>query len=76
MPTGVIVVKCELVDCIKITHEYGMEAHLKNDFIVEGNEYNFGDYTPGRYTWILDNIEPLKESIPVKGKLSLWGSWS
>jgi hypothetical protein len=39
---------------------------------VDGNEYLFGDFTPGRYAWILNNIEILKKPIPAKGQLSLW----
>lgn len=72
MPTGVILARCNLVDCLKITHEDGIEAQLENDFIARDNEYCFGDYSPGRFAWILDNIYPLKEPIPAKGKLSLW----
>jgi hypothetical protein len=72
MPIGSIIAKCNLIDCLRITHEDGIEAQLENDFIVEANEYCFGDYSPGRFAWILDNVEPLKEPIPAKGKLSLW----
>lgn len=39
---------------------------------IEGNELIFGDYTPGRYAWILDNIESLSEPIEAKGHLGLW----
>lgn len=70
--TGVIIAKCELIDCLKITHEDEVFAQLENDYVVEGNEYYFGDYTPGRFAWLLDNVEILKSPIPAKGKLSLW----
>lgn len=75
LPTGLIIAKCELIDCIEIdlgTDGRNHIAHLKNGLRVDNNEYCFGDYTPGRYAWILDNIEILKEPIPAKGKLSLW----
>jgi hypothetical protein len=32
----------------------------------------YGDFTPGRYGWLLDNIRPLREPIPVKGRQGLW----
>jgi hypothetical protein len=35
-------------------------------------EYLFGDYTPGRYAWILSDIKPLDKPIPAKGKQGLW----
>lgn len=33
---------------------------------------NFGDYSPGRWAWLLKNIEPLKEPVPAKGKQGWW----
>jgi hypothetical protein len=73
-PTGVIIAKCNLVDCVKIKYDmpYFDGADLENGMQIGGNEYEFGDYTEGRYAWILDNVEMLKEPIPAKGQLSLW----
>lgn len=64
---GSIICKCELVDCIKITEEYA-EYIKTNDY----QQYICGDYTVGRYAWILKNIEPLDRVIPAKGKLYIW----
>lgn len=75
LESGVIIARTSLIDCIEI--DFGTEpiyrkANLKNGQQVTGNEYSFGDYATGRYAWILDNIDPLKEMIPAKGKLSIW----
>lgn len=35
-------------------------------------ERAFGDYTPGRYAWLLTDVEMLPEPIPAKGSLGLW----
>lgn len=35
----------------------------------------FGDFTPGRYAWLLTDIEPLAEPAPAKGRQGLW-EWS
>lgn len=35
-------------------------------------EYLVGDYKPGRYAWILDDIEVLDRPIFAKGKLGIW----
>jgi hypothetical protein len=35
-------------------------------------ELSFGDYTPGRYAWLLDNVQALETPIPAKGALGLW----
>jgi hypothetical protein len=34
-------------------------------------ELSFGDYTPGRYAWLLSNMR-LVEPVPCKGALRLW----
>lgn len=49
--------------------------------ILEGNpyemeidgvsEYDLGNYTPGRYAWILDNVQRV-EPIPAKGQQRIW----
>lgn len=35
-------------------------------------ERAFGDYSPGRWGWILSDVRPLKQPIPWKGALGLW----
>lgn len=32
----------------------------------------FGDFTPGRYAWLLTDVAPLAEPIPAKGRQGLW----
>lgn len=49
LPLGKIVCKVNLIDCQKIF------IHNR----PEGTEKFLGDYTPGRYMWIMDNIEPI-----------------
>lgn len=64
---GYIICKCKLVDCIYMTAEY-VEEMKKNNY----QEYICGEYAEGRYAWILDNVEPLKERIETKGHLGVW----
>ena len=33
----------------------------------------FGDFIPGRYAWLLTDVQPLAEPIPAKGRQGLWG---
>lgn len=63
---GTIFAKCNLSDCILITDEYAQK-------IKESDPRCFlcGDYTPGRYAWILTDIEPI-EPIFKTGKLGIW----
>jgi hypothetical protein len=38
---------------------------------ITGNEFEFGDYTYGRYAWLLDNVQRI-DPVPAKGKQRLW----
>ena len=64
---GNIICKCDLVDCIYMTEEYVEKMKKENH-----QEYICGKYEVGRYAWILDNIEVLKEPIKTKGHLGIW----
>jgi activating signal cointegrator 1 len=37
-----------------------------------GDQDPYGDFTPGRYGWLLADIVPLPEPVPAKGKQGLW----
>ena len=56
------------MDCLEIIDDFGM---LENGHIVIGNELAFGDYSQGRYAWILDNIQAIKP-VPAKGMQRIW----
>ena len=36
------------------------------------HELLWGDYTPGRFGWLLDDVRPLAEPVPCKGRQGLW----
>jgi len=61
---GVVLCVCHLVNCLPITQE----------FVATLNEQEkaFGDYTAGRYAWILEDVRMLPEPIPAKGMQRLW----
>ncbi len=63
---GSVLCKCNLADCIEMTDEY-IEKIRKEDNM----NYLLGEYSVGRFAWILDNIEPIKP-FAVKGKLGIW----
>lgn len=63
---GTIFAKCKLVDCVKIDENYANKVKA-SDYLC----YDCGDYTPGRYAWLLKDIE-LIDPIPATGKLGLW----
>lgn len=73
---GAVIATCHLVDCKKI-YKYASHSDIVNLGAMrppEEPELSFGDYTEGRYGWILEDIRPLPEPIPAKGMQRLW-SW-
>ena len=64
---GYIICKCQLKECIYMNKDF-IEDIKKNNY----QEYICGEYKEGRYAWILDEVEILKEPIRLKGKLGIW----
>jgi|SRR5688572_9249202 len=81
LPTGRIIGKVKLFDCITTdewmiehcdevkTEHHERELHVKSEW---WNEYQFGDFSYGRFAWQLEDPEEIPVPIPVKGKLGLW----
>jgi hypothetical protein len=79
-PFGKVVATCELVACLPIRTNDELNEIAYADMgvswhVIDGNEYHFGDYTPGRYAWMLQNIKPLPKPIPAKGMQRIW-NWN
>jgi activating signal cointegrator 1 len=36
------------------------------------DEVPFGDFEHGRFGWLLENVRPLRQTIPAKGRQGLW----
>ncbi|SMC63672.1 ASCH domain-containing protein [Sporomusa malonica] len=80
LPFGAMIAIAEIVDCAKMvgcTLDNVNNGHklisvtLENGHVVSGNELEFGDYTLGRYAWILANVRRI-EPIPAKGMQRIW----
>lgn len=63
---GNIFLRCNLVDCVPIDETYA-------SFVKENAPINYdcGDYTPGRYAWILEDVTHIAPK-PAIGRLSIW----
>ena len=62
LPRGAIIAICKLEGCFKI--EEGL--------LLKRQERLFGDYTPGRFRWMLGEVKKLKKPITTKGAMGLW----
>ena len=65
-PKGAIVAICELVSCFRIPEDHSYAL------MISDQEKAFGDYTPGRFMWMLDKVQKLEIPILVKGARGLW----
>lgn len=66
-PTGAIIGKANLVNCVFIDEKTAALIREQNP-----DEYIFGDFTPGRYAWVMENPVFFNEPIPASGKQGLW----
>jgi hypothetical protein len=75
LPLGCVLVVCRLVDCKVIVETETEQLLMPGARMLQPPqpERTFGDYNPGRYAWILDNVsQQFDPPIPAKGHLGLW----
>jgi hypothetical protein len=66
IPVGVVVAVCRLVDVVPT------EWLVTRSEPISAQERALGNYSHGRFGWLLEDIRPLREPIPAKGALGLW----
>lgn len=62
LPFGAIVATCRLAECLR-TRDI-------DDLTLQ--ERGWGDYSPGRYGWVLKDVVWLKTPVPARGAQQLW----
>mgnify|MGYP001004326308 CR=1 FL=1 len=76
LPRGAIVAIVNVTGCRIIGREPNGDATIMADdlsFIpILGDELAFGDYSPGRYAWLLADVRALAEPIAARGMQGLW----
>lgn len=76
LPLGAIIAVTELVDCRPTRIDCGLAFYQRAKtgiwWQVSSQERAFGDYSDGRYAWLLCNVQRLKEPIGARGALGLW----
>ena len=66
MPTGKILGKVKLVDCVKVSPEFKKMLLKENEDIYKDSSFK------ENYGWLLENVEVFDKPIEAKGKLNLW----
>lgn len=64
IPYGAIVAIAKLTTCVQAPAAIQPKPGTP--------EYAFGDYTRGRWIWVLEDIRPFMEAIPATGALGVW----
>lgn len=73
LPTGCVLATCEVRQCFRTADlidqgEFRFERDT-NDLL---EQLHFGDFTAGRFAWLLSEVRRLPAPIPAKGRLGLW----
>lgn len=83
-PLGAVVATATLVEVLPVeaiiwTPEDGIAGRRwglgDGCAAVDERERPYGDYSPGRFAWLLNDIEPLAEPAPARGAQQLW-TWA
>ncbi len=66
LPLGQIIACCKVANCL--------DVNLIERFVqpFTEQERRLGDYDPGRYGWLLEDIVPVEPPVFAKGALGLW----
>lgn len=64
LPLGAIIAVATLARVERIT--------IDNTHGLSDAEREFGDYTPGRFRWLLEDVRPLSEPFPCRGALGIF----
>ena len=68
LPRGAIVATCELADCVPVE-----VAGARG--LVPFDEFVWGNFTEGRFAWILRDVRPLTTPVPFTGRQGFF-DWS
>lgn len=82
LPRSAVIATCQLVGIVSTAqlamqtcHEWtGPDGRLYRFDLTE-NEYTFGDYSVGRYAWLLADVKQFEICHSASGALGLWEWW-
>lgn len=64
LPRGVLIAVAELIGVVPITAEFAA--------VIPDDERAFGDYTPGRFAWVMLDVRVLDAPIPFRARQGLF----
>lgn len=73
LPLGAVIAVAALDDVMRFDRKSLTEVRRRaRGGELPPHEADFGDFSAGRYGWILKEVKPLSEPIPTRGMLGLW----
>jgi len=73
LPLGCVIATARLTDCVPMESEICLPGVFEDyPELDTPQERSFGDFSVGRWAWILEDVQQLSQPIPAKGALSLW----
>lgn len=78
LPRGAIVAVAELRRCLSVERIWFSLKGVTtwpthpDDWLATPREQLYGDFSPGRFGWLLANVRRLPEPIPCRGAQGLW----
>jgi hypothetical protein len=70
LPEGAVVAMACLINCVKVQSSHHAVTLCHRYGAVFDPDY--GDYTPGRYAWVLTQISAVWPAIPASGGRGIW----
>jgi len=68
LPRGMVLGTCDLVNVVRVGGNWKQKLGAR----LTEKELSFGDYTEGRYVWVIENMKPLEHPFETRGALGLW----
>lgn len=73
LPLGALIAVAELEDVIEFDHRSLAEVRARSARgELPPHDAEFGDFSPGRFGFVLRDVRPLHPPIPARGMLGLW----
>jgi hypothetical protein len=81
LPLGAVLATAKLVDCVKfssatgrLVRDRGVITNVRTvvAYSVGPDEHLYGDFSEGRFGFVLEDMTPLPEPIPARGFQGLW----
>jgi hypothetical protein len=67
LPRGCVICTCSLVDCLPVE-----SIRVIRVLMEHRDEASFGDFSEGRWAWLVTDVRRLGRRVPARGRLGLW----